>query len=272
MSATALRSFGFGEQLVRVVEREGEAWFVANDVCAALEIGNSRQAVSRLDDDERDCVTTNDAMGRPRETTIISESGVYSLIFTSRKAVAVTFRKWVTGEVLPSLRRTGRYDLNANDDEDEDEALGIDVPHLGSIADRDKIKTAVSVVRMYERNWGPAAARAMAVKLGFPMLDIDLSAPVQPSTLRAGASPVIAEPMVPREQMEGDVVKWGEQVKLAPSKRDATHKGELYDSYVRWCSVYRFKPMHPDRFEKMMHALFGVEEHPEMFRCVMRRP
>lgn len=269
MSGMALRSFGFGAQLVRVVEREGEAWFVANDVCAALEIGNSRQAVSRLDDDERDAVTTNDAMGRGQQTTIISESGVYALIFTSRKAVAVTFRKWVTGEVLPALRRTGHYEIGANDDEEDEGDAPMSVPYMGSQTDRDNFKTAVSVVRMYERNWGPAAARAIAVKMGFPMMDIDLPVPVPPSAMKAGVAEVAP---LSREQMEGDVIKWGEQVKLLPSKRDATHRSELYDSYTRWCSVYRFKPMHPDRFEKMMHALFGTEEHPEMFRCKMNRP
>lgn len=113
-----MQSFGFGDHLVRAVERAGAAWFVANDVCSALEIGNSRQAVSRLDDDERDCVITNDAMGRGRETTIVSESGMYALIFTSRKEAAKTFRRWVTQEVLPAIRTTGRYEVDppaAND-------------------------------------------------------------------------------------------------------------------------------------------------------------
>lgn len=269
MTAVALRSFGFGAQLVRVVERADGAWFVANDVCAALEIGNSRQAVSRLDDDERDGVTTDDAMGRAQQTTIISESGVYALIFTSRKAVAVKFRKWVTGEVLPALRKTGRYEIGANDDDDDAGDASMSVPYMGSQTDRDNFKTAVSVVRMYERNWGPAAARAIAVKMGFPMMDVDLPVPVPPSAMKVVAGEVAP---IAREQMEGDVIKWGEQVKLTASKRDATHRSELYDSYTRWCSVYRYKPMHPDRFEKMMHALFGVEEHPEMFRCVMKRP
>lgn len=264
MSAVALQSFGFGDQLVRVVERANGVWFVGKDVCAALEIVNDRNPMGRLDDDEKD-VHTVDTPGGPQQVTIISESGVYALIFTSRKAVAVTFRKWVTGEVLPALRRTGRYEIGANDDEEEDDgAIGIDVPHLGSIADRDRIKTAVSVVRMYERNWGPAAARAMAVKLGFPMLDIDLP---------AAPAPVAAVPAadVVAQQQEGDVVQWGQQVKLEASRRDATHHSELFASYTRWCSVYRCKPIHPDRFIAMMKALFGTEEHPEMYRCVMRR-
>lgn len=268
MSAVALQSFGFGDQLVRTLDRDGSVWFVANDVCAALEIGNSRQAVSRLADDEKDCVTIDDAIGRPRETTVISESGVYCLIFKSRKPVAVTFRKWVTGEVLPALRQHGRYELGANDDDDDDASMP--VPHMGSQADRDNFRTAVAVVRMYERNWGPAAARAMAARLGFPQYEVDLlPVPVPPAAARS-AAPGIAPPAA--EQSEGDVVLWGRSVSMVPSKYDATHKSELYTSYTKWCSAYRFRPMHPDRWEKIMLTLYGVEEHPEMFRCVMRRP
>lgn len=132
MNPVALQSFGFGDQLVRVVDREDGAWFVGKDVCAALELANHRQALSRLEDDERDGVHTMDAIGRAQETTIISESGVYSLIFTSRKAVAVQFRKWVTGEVLPALRRTGRYEIGANDDEEDGEEI---VPLASSPSD-----------------------------------------------------------------------------------------------------------------------------------------
>jgi hypothetical protein len=156
--------------------------------------------------------------------------------------------------------------MGVNDDDDDDGDAPMSVPNMGSQTDRDNLKTAVSVVRMYERNWGPAAARAIAVKMGFPMMDIDLPVPVPPSASKAGPGEIGAV------QMEGDVIQWGEQVKLTASTRDATHKSELYDSYSRWCSVYRLRPMHPDRFERMMHTLFGTEEHPEMFRCVMKRP
>lgn len=110
--------FDFEEQAVRVVMRDGEPWFVANDVCRVLEIGNPRDAVARLDDDERDSVGIADAIGRERETNAVSESGLYALIFTSRKAEAKRFRKWITAEVLPAIRRHGRYEmpgLPAND-------------------------------------------------------------------------------------------------------------------------------------------------------------
>lgn len=93
---------------VRAVVKDGEPWFVAKDVCDALEIGNSRQAVSYLDDDEKG-VTTNDTLGGTQQVSIINESGLYSLILRSRKPEAKKFKKWVTAEILPSIRKTGGY-------------------------------------------------------------------------------------------------------------------------------------------------------------------
>lgn len=103
--------FDFEEQAVRVVMRGDDPWFVANDVCRVLEIGNPRDALSRLDDDERDCVGITDAIGRERQTNVINESGLYALVLTSRKEAARRFRKWITAEVLPAIRHHGRYEL-----------------------------------------------------------------------------------------------------------------------------------------------------------------
>ena len=93
---------------VRTVIINEEPWFVAKDVCDALEIGNSRQAVSYLDDDEKG-VTTNDTLGGTQQVSIINESGLYSLILRSRKPEAKKFKKWVTEEVLPTIRKHGIY-------------------------------------------------------------------------------------------------------------------------------------------------------------------
>lgn len=93
----------------RVIDRDGEPWFVLSEVCRELEIGNASDAARRLDADEKDNIDIIDAIGRERSTIIINESGLYSLILTSRKAAAKRFKKWVTSEVLPSIRKTGRY-------------------------------------------------------------------------------------------------------------------------------------------------------------------
>ena len=90
---------------------DGEILFVAADVCKILGLKNHRDAVSRLDDDEKDCVGNSDAIGRIRKTLVINESGLYSLIFMSHKPEAKKFRKWVTSEVLPSIRKTGSYSI-----------------------------------------------------------------------------------------------------------------------------------------------------------------
>jgi prophage antirepressor-like protein len=114
--ATGSMEFDFGGHRVRAVLRGDEAWFAAADVCVALDHTNPRMAIGRLDDDEKG-VTTVYTPGGPQEINVVSESGLFALILTSRKPEARAFRRWVTGEVLPSIRRTGGYSIasgNAN--------------------------------------------------------------------------------------------------------------------------------------------------------------
>lgn len=96
----------FGQ--VRNVMIKGEPWFVAKDVCDVLELTNSRKSLTSLDEDEKG-VTNCYTLGGVQEMAIINESGMYSLIFQSRKPEARKFRKWVTSEVLPAIRRQGYY-------------------------------------------------------------------------------------------------------------------------------------------------------------------
>ena len=98
-----------GEITVRVIERDGAPWFVAVDVCRALGISNASDMVSSLDDDERS-IDTTDTLGGHQEVIVISESGLYALVFKSRKPQAIRFRKWVTAEVLPTIRTQRRYE------------------------------------------------------------------------------------------------------------------------------------------------------------------
>lgn len=95
---------------IRVQVINQEPWFVAKDVCDALTIGNSRDAIARLDDDEKAMSVLPTQFG-DKPMNIVNESGLYNLIFQSRKPEAKAFRKWVTSEVLPAIRRTGRYEL-----------------------------------------------------------------------------------------------------------------------------------------------------------------
>lgn len=102
--------FDFNGAAVRVINNETGIWFIASDVCRVLEIANSRDAVASLVDDEKGVATT-DTLGGSQQVSVISESGLYCLIFKSRKAQAIEFRKWVTSEVLPTIRQTGAYAL-----------------------------------------------------------------------------------------------------------------------------------------------------------------
>jgi prophage antirepressor-like protein len=104
--------FQFDEYEIRAIRDEhAQPWFVAKDVCEALEIGNTSDALGRLDDDEVDSTEVIDGLGRKQMTNIVNEAGLYSLIMNSRKSGAHRFKRWITHEVLPSLRRTGSYSL-----------------------------------------------------------------------------------------------------------------------------------------------------------------
>ncbi len=101
--------FRFEGMNVRTVDRDGQIWFVLNDVTDVLEFSRGRDAARMLDDDEKGAHIVRTA-GGAQELTIINESGLYSLILKSRKESARRFKKWVTAEVLPTIRKTGRYE------------------------------------------------------------------------------------------------------------------------------------------------------------------
>ncbi|MDQ9064808.1 BRO family protein [Acinetobacter baumannii] len=99
--------FNFNQKEVRtIVKEDGEIWFVLSDVCNVLEIGNASMAASRLDAEE---ITLSTIEGSHRPTNLVNESGLYSLVLTSRKPEAKQFKKWVTSDVLPSIRKNGGY-------------------------------------------------------------------------------------------------------------------------------------------------------------------
>ncbi len=111
-------TFTFSSKALRVIMRDGNPWFVASDVCEAIGITNYRNAVEKLDDDEKG-VHSVDTLGGAQEMLIVNESGLNAIILRCRDAMtpgtpAHKYRKWVTSEVLPAIRKTGRYiDPNA---------------------------------------------------------------------------------------------------------------------------------------------------------------
>lgn len=94
---------------VRTVLRDGEPWFVANDVLRVLAVSNSKDALRTLDDDEKSGVDIIDPHGRKQNTNCISEAGLYSIILRSRKPEAKAFKRWITHEVVPAIRKHGGY-------------------------------------------------------------------------------------------------------------------------------------------------------------------
>lgn len=105
--------FSFQDKQVRVVLRDGEPWFVARDVCEVLDHSDTSTAIRRLDDDEK-LTQTMFVSGQNREVWLVNEPGLYSLILTSRKPEAKAFKRWITHEVIPAIRKTGAYAVDQN--------------------------------------------------------------------------------------------------------------------------------------------------------------
>lgn len=110
-----LQVFKYLNNEVRVIMRDGEPWFVGKDVCRVLEYSNSRDALAKHVDDEDKGVAKLDTLGGSQKLTIINESGLYALIFGSKLESAKQFKRWVTHEVLPSIRKTGGFSVMSVD-------------------------------------------------------------------------------------------------------------------------------------------------------------
>lgn len=101
--------FFYGEQVVRTVMIDDEPWFVLADLCKVLELSNPTMVADRLDSDDLSSTEVIDSMGRTQRARMVNETGMYETVFMSRKPEAVSFRRWITGTVLPEIRRTGSY-------------------------------------------------------------------------------------------------------------------------------------------------------------------
>jgi prophage antirepressor-like protein len=189
-SATAPTVFKFQESTqLRVVTIDGEPWFVAVDVCAALELGNVTKALLRLDEDEKQVVdfsalnsiqgAKNNNLGNS-ETNVINESGLYSLILGSCKPEAKKFKKWVTSEVLPTIRKTGSYSVIPNNSP-ADETL--------TAQDQRNIKRMIGEIARFQRydtGWVQGVWVAIRKRTGNP----------SPKPFTVDHLPLIAEELV----------------------------------------------------------------------------
>lgn len=110
--SSALAVFEFKTHELRTVLIDGDPWFLAADLCAVLGLANPRSSLALIDEDEKG-VHTMDTPGGLQEVVIVNEPGMYSLILRSRKPEAKTFKRWITHEVIPEIRRTGSYGVPA---------------------------------------------------------------------------------------------------------------------------------------------------------------
>ncbi|QYK61799.1 phage antirepressor [Paenibacillus sp. S25] len=104
-----LKPFMYGSSQVRTLTVSNEPWFVAKDVCDVLEVGNPSQSLSRLDEDEKNTIILNEGNRGNPSVAIVNEPGLYTLILGSRKPEAKQFKRWITHEVIPSIRKHGAY-------------------------------------------------------------------------------------------------------------------------------------------------------------------
>lgn len=111
-----LSLFEFRQSPVRVIIKDGSPWFVAKDLCTVLGLGSHRVPVSRLDPEDK-TVETIQTPGGAQQLAIVNESGMYSLVLTSRKEEAKAFKRWITAEVLPQIRKTGSYGIQGQADD-----------------------------------------------------------------------------------------------------------------------------------------------------------
>lgn len=154
-----LVEFNFNENPVRSILIDGNPFFIARDICLNLDIEDTSKAVSRLDGDEK-LTRTLFVSGQNRNVTLINESGLYSLVLTSRKDGAKKFKKWITSEVLPQIRKTGSYSDSAKLPQTFSEALQLaadqarqleiqapKVEYFDKVADRTTLLNATQVAQ-----------------------------------------------------------------------------------------------------------------------------
>lgn len=149
-----IQNFGFEEHLIRAVERNGNPWFVGKDICTVLDISKHHQALETLDDDERGTCIVGTPSG-DQSMIVISEAGVYRLVFRSRKPEAERFKRWLAHEVLPQIRRTGQYQAQT-------------ATPSAPPAPVDEVTRKLAMITEARMTHGPAFAAALWRQLGLP--------------------------------------------------------------------------------------------------------
>ena len=134
---TSNQVFNFGDYEVRTLIKEGEPWFVAKDVADILDYSEASAMTRHLDDDDKESVKLT-VRGQEQEFILVNESGLYSAILKSRKPEAKAFKKWVTSEVLPSIRKQGKYEVKPTVPQSYSQAL-LEAGRLAAIVEQQEL-------------------------------------------------------------------------------------------------------------------------------------
>lgn len=151
-----------GEHLVRTVEIDGDPWWMAPDVCASLGLSNTTMALKKLDPDEKG-LKSFETPGGFQEVNIVSEPGLYKLVGRSTKPVARRFDRWVRHDVLPAIRKTGRYEAAAAVEAEPIPSRPFDEWTPA------ELNSKISAVAEYRMSINPQAGQWALQRMGFPM-------------------------------------------------------------------------------------------------------
>jgi hypothetical protein len=242
--------FDFEDALVRSVRVEGEPWFVGKDVCRCLGLADHKQALGRLDEDEvmgggGYIVPPSPGASVP---SLISEPGVYRLVFTSRSEAAERFKRWLAHEVLPAIRRTGAY-------VPPEAAAGIEPPAtplraeppLSGLDAEDLYKTA-PLLREWRLVWGRATARRLARRL-----------PVMQALIE-GEDHILSRleprfpPGAPEPPPEDGIDLFVEDV-IARGQGARTPAAAVMLAYIEWCGENEIEPATQTRLGRRLVQL-----------------
>lgn len=213
--------FDFEEQAVRaVIGPDGEWWFVGKDVCDAMGHTNHRAALHRLDDDEKGVAVVY-TLGGEQQMSIISEPGCYRLVFTSRTEKAEAFKRWLAHDVLPVLRRTGRFEMPATSTPETNDSPTLLIAGL----EMEVVRGWLNIIREGRSLHGRSFGQALWARSPLPQPD-------------GGTSPVAAF----AEDM----------VYVAPGCVVAART--MYTAYTAWCASRDLRPLSEKAFAQAMVA------------------
>jgi prophage antirepressor-like protein len=246
----SLINFDYQERPVRVIKDEdGAPWWVARDICEILDIKDASNATKNLDDDEKGTQEIRTLGGRQGMLTV-NESGLYTLIFKSNKKEAKTFRKWITGEVLPAIRRDGKYEMP-----------NIEPPEINNGLLVTEGIVPITVARLTEAAQGTKAAMIMARALGFR--DNEARQLASQLVKRMTGLDVLMLLGSPSSMGDNFVLDFLDENIEEGAGRGTISVLDLYRDYCSWCKEHELSPLNKRHFNKYVFMEYpGIRKAP----------